>query len=31
MTNRPAYARATEIDGKLIAEMEAAKAQSQPA
>jgi glutathione S-transferase len=31
MTDRPAYARAKEIDGKLIAEMEAAKVQSLPA
>jgi len=32
MTDRPAYLRAKEIDGKLIAEMEAQKAASpQPA
>ena len=31
MTDRPAYHRAKEIDGKLIAEIEAAKAQPQPA
>ena len=32
MTDRPAYVRAKEIDGKLIAEMEAQKAQApQPA
>jgi hypothetical protein len=32
MTDRPAYVRAKEIDGKLIAEMEAQKAASpQPA
>ena len=31
MTDRPAYERAKAIDGKLIADMEAAKAQSQPA
>jgi glutathione S-transferase len=30
MTDRPAYARAKEIDGKLIADMEAAKVQSLP-
>jgi glutathione S-transferase len=31
MTDRPAYRRAKEIDGKLIAEMEAQNAQPQPA